>query len=257
MKKHFYAVMFLAVMLLLPMLQLEAQEENQNEQLWYCWEETVKPDMLEEYLELSKEMLEVCKEENFPYPFFTWNHSSMVYELWTPLNSLTEIDSLEAAWTKIHKKWGGEKYETFNQTKLYNYSKIVTILNDLGYMPDDPEYNANERIFGRWIDIYLKPGKQKEFTEAVNGINEQRRAYGIQEYLMFGEGGIGYQSPSFHVYYMNGSKEALNNYYDLTPEAYKEKFEEYLKTIQKLMIKPPTISQYYLLLELSYTPAVK
>ena len=61
MKNHCHTVILLAVMVVLPMLQLEAQDENQKDQLWYCWEETVKPDMLEEYLELSKEMLEVCK----------------------------------------------------------------------------------------------------------------------------------------------------------------------------------------------------
>jgi hypothetical protein len=57
MKKHFYAVMFLAVMVLLPMLQLEAQDAKQNEQLWYCWEETVEPDMYEEYLKKIRKLM--------------------------------------------------------------------------------------------------------------------------------------------------------------------------------------------------------
>ncbi len=257
MRKHYYAVMFLAVMVLLPVLQLEAQDENQKDQLFYCWEETVKPEMFEEYLDLSKELLQLCKTENFPYPIFTWTHSSMVYELWTPLNSLSEIDSLHSAWTKIIKKWGEEKYAAFNRTKLRNYSKTITILSDLEYMPEDLEYNGNERIYGRWIEIYLKPGMQTEFIEAVKELNDQRRAFGIQEYLGFSVGGIGYESPSFHAYYTHANKEILDNYYDSTPEAYKEKFEEYLQTVQKLMINPPIISQYYLLWELSYTPEVQ
>jgi hypothetical protein len=255
MKKHCHTVILLAVMVVLPMLQLEAQDENQKDQLWYCWEETVKPELWEEYLELSKEMLQLCKEESFPYPIFTWTHSSMVYELWSPLNSLSEIDSLHAAWKRIHKKLGEEKYEAFNQTKLHNYSKTITILNDLSYTPEDPEFAGDERIFGRWIEIYLKTGKQKEFMEAVKVLNEQRRAFGIKEYLGFSIGGFGYQDPSFHAYYTHANKEILDNFYDSTPEAYKEKFEEYLKTIQKLMIKPPTINHYYLLSDLSYTPA--
>lgn len=257
MKKHCHTVILLAVMVVFPMLQLEAQDENQKDQLFYCWEETVKPEMIEEYLELSKELLQLCKEENFPYPIFAWTHSSMVYELWTPLNSLSEIDSLHAAWTKIIKLWGEEKYEAFNGTKLHNFSKTITILSDLDYTPADLEYTGDERIYGRWIEIYLKTGKQKEFMEAVKELNEQRRAFGIKEYLGFSIGGIGYQDPSFHAHYTHESQEALNNYYDSTPEAYKEKFEEYLETIQKLMIKPPTISQYYLLWELSYSPAVQ
>ena len=135
MKKHFYTVIFLTVLVLLPMLQLEAQAEK-NEFLWYCWEETVNPELWDEYLELSKEMLQLCKEENFPYSIFTWNKSSMVYELWTPLNSLSEIDSLQAAWEKIIKKWGDEKYKAFTRTKLYDYSKTVTLFGDLSYTPE-------------------------------------------------------------------------------------------------------------------------
>jgi len=254
MKKHFYAVMFLAVMVLLPMLQLEAQDVKQNEQLWFCWEETVKPEMIDEYLELSKEVMLLCKEENHPYPIYTWNQSPMVFEYWSPLNSLAEIDSISTAFEKIFKKLGEEKFEALNRNKLHNYSKTITILSELAYMPEDPELTDDERIYGRWIEIYLKTGKQKEFMEAVKWINEQRAAYGIQEYLGFSIGGIGYQSPSYQVYYSHVSKEALNNYYDSTPEAYKKKFEEYLKKIRKLMIKPPTISDYYLLWDLSYTP---
>jgi hypothetical protein len=39
------------------MLQLEAQDENQKDQLWYCWEETVKPDMLEVYLKTIQKLM--------------------------------------------------------------------------------------------------------------------------------------------------------------------------------------------------------
>jgi len=253
MKMHFYTVIFLTVLVLLPMLQLEAQAEK-NEFLWYCWEETVNPELWDEYLELSKEMLQLCKEENFPYSIFTWNKSSMVYELWTPLNSLSEIDSLQAAWEKIIKKWGDEKYEAFTRTKLHDYSKTVTLFGDLSYTPENPQYTGEERIYGRWIEIYLKTGKQKEFIEAFKWLNEQRSAFGIEEYVIVGVGGIGYQSPSFHAYYTHVSKQTLNDYYDSTPEGYQEKFDEYLAKILKLMIKPPIINEYKLLWDLSYTP---
>ena len=65
MKKHYYAAFLMAALLLFPALQLDAQEEK-NEYLWYCWEETVTPDMLDEYLDLSKEVMLLFKEENHP-----------------------------------------------------------------------------------------------------------------------------------------------------------------------------------------------
>lgn len=253
MKKHFYAALILVAMVLFPALQLNAQEEK-NEQIWYCWEETVKPDMIEEYLTLSKELLELCKQENFSYPIVTWTRKSMVYELWSPVSSLNEIDSIENEWAKILKIWGDEKYAAFSQTKLQHYSKTVTLQGDLGYMPEDPQIKPEERNYGRWIEIYLKPGTQKEFVEAIKWINEQRAAFSIDEYLMMGVGGIGYQAPSFIAYYFQVSQEEFQKYYDSTPDAYKEKFQELLERIYKLFIRPPEIYHYSYLQELSYTP---
>ena len=145
MKKHFYAAFVLLAIVLFPVLQLSAQEEK-NEQIWYCWEETVKPEMIEEYLTLSEEMIDLCKQENFPYPIVTWIRKSMVYELWSPVSSLNEIDSIENEWAKILKIWGEEKYAAFNQTKLHNYSKTITLQGDLGYMPEDPQIKPEERM---------------------------------------------------------------------------------------------------------------
>jgi len=253
MKKHYYAALILVAIVLFPVLHLNAQEEK-NEQIWYCWEETVKPEMIEEYLTLSKEMIDLCKQENFPYPIVTWIRKSMVYELWSPVSSLNEIDSIENEWAKILKIWGEEKYAAFNQTKLHNYSKTITLQGDLGYMPEDPQIKPEERNYGRWIEIYLKPGTQKEFMEAVKWINEQRAAFDIDEYLMMGAGGIGYQAPSYFAYYFQVSQVEFQKYFDSTPNAYKEKFQEYLERIRKLFIQPPEIYHYSFLQELSYEP---
>ena len=67
-----------------------AQEEK-KEQLWYCIEETVKPDMWEQYVKLSKEIIDICKENSFSFPYYTWNGRPLVYELWTPIESLNNV----------------------------------------------------------------------------------------------------------------------------------------------------------------------
>ncbi len=253
MRKHCCAALLLVAMVLFPALQLNAQEEK-NEFHWFCWEETVKPDMIDEYISLSKELLVLCKQENFPYPIGTWNRKSMVYELWSPVNSLNDIDSIGKEWTKILKIWGEEKAEAFALTKLQHFSKTITLLGDLTYMPENPQYTGDERNYVRWIEIYLKPGTQKEFIEAVKWINEQRALFGIDEYFQMGAGGIGYQAPSFLASYSQVNREQYQKYYDSTPDAYKEKFQEYLVRIRKLLMKPVEIYHYNYLKELSYTP---
>jgi hypothetical protein len=101
-----------------------AQEEK-KEQLWYCIEETVKPEMWEQYVKLSKEIIDICKENSFSFPFYTWNGRPLVYELWTPIESLNDIEKIEEEWKRIWDIMGEEKKTEFDATKLNNYSKII------------------------------------------------------------------------------------------------------------------------------------
>lgn len=251
MKKHCYAGLLLLAIALFPALQMNAQEEN-KEYLWYCWEETVKPEMYDQYLSLIKELHEVCKNENFPFQFFTWSRTSMVYELWYPIKNLNDVNSIDEAWGIILEKWGNEKYEAYSNTLLSHQTKTCTLLDELTYMPENPELSVNERTYGRWIEIYLKPGTQKEFAEAVKQLNEQRAAFGIEDYIMFASCGFGYPGPSYLGLYSHESREAFNASFESSPEAYLEKFDAYLNKIEKLMREPVKIYHYTWIQELSY-----
>jgi len=253
MKKHFYAALILVAIVLFPVLQLNAQEEK-SEQIWYCWEETVKPEMIEEYLALSKELVDLSKQVNYPFPYYTWNRRSMVYERWAPISSLDDIETIYEEWMKVLKEWGEEKSAAFSQTQLHYYSKTSTVQGDLTFMPENPKSTNDERNYGRWIEIYLKPGTQNEFVEAVKWINEQRAAYGIDVYLQMGRGGLGYQQPSYIAYYSRVSREEYEKYGESIPDTYMEKYLEYLTRIRKLFLVPPNIYHYNLLRDLSYEP---
>ena len=252
MRKHCYAGLILLAIILFSALNLSAQEEK-NEQLWYCWEETVNPAMLDEYLSFSKELLELCKQENYPFPIFTWTRRSMVYEWWGPIGSLDDIDKIEKEWGKILKIWGEEKTEAYNKTKLRQYSKTCTLNFDLAYQPANSEAD-DAWTYGRWIEMYLRPGNTEKLVSLLETLNEHRASYGIQEYVQFGFGGLGYQSPSVLVFYSQKSSEDFQNYLESTPEAYQEKFQEYLAEMRKLIAQPPEIYNYYLIWELSYKP---
>ena len=89
---------------------------------------------------------------------------------------------------------------------------------------------------------------------AFERLNEQRAEYGAQEYVQFGKGEIGYQAPCFLLIYMHKSQQDFENYLDTTPEAYQEKFQQYLKDLQKLLAQPPELYDYFWLQELSYQP---
>ena len=47
----------LAIFLMLGFITLNTAAQEKKEQLWYCWEETVKPAYLDDYLAMSKELI--------------------------------------------------------------------------------------------------------------------------------------------------------------------------------------------------------
>ncbi len=253
MKKHFYAALLLVVIALFSLLQLNAQEEK-NEQHWFCWEESANPAMIDEYLELCNELVELCKQENYPFPYYTWTRDPMVFERWTPINSLNDIDVIGDEWEKILKIWGDEKRVAHEKTMLKHYSKTVSMQSELFYMPENPEHNGYDWTYGRWIELYLKPGNMEDMVSLFKWLNEQRASYGIQDHIMVAMAGLGYQSPGLMVYYSQESQQSFQDYFDSTPDAYKEKFQEYLAKMRKLLLQPPKIYHYNYIEELSYEP---
>jgi hypothetical protein len=230
-----------------------AQEEK-KEQLWYCIEETVKPDRWEQYVKLSKEIIDICKENGFSFPFYTWNGRPLVYELWTPIESLNNIEKIEKEWKRIVDVWGAENYAAFNATKLSNYSKTTTVRNDMAYSPENPVYSIGDPLYCRWIEVYLKSGSEKEFEEIIAWMNDQRNKHDYRIICRFAEGGIGYDTPSYIGLYGHDSMAKYMEYHISISDTYKKDFEEYLSKIRQLMVRPPKIFDNDLLWELSFNP---
>ena len=202
------------IILLLPIVigftcivQVNAQENN--EQLWYCWEETVMPERIDQYLEISKEFLALYKSEEFPFPIFTWQPKPFTYELWSPINSLADIEKINDAAIGIIEKLGEEKFTAFKETILQFREFTCTIKNDLQYTPANPDVGRNEFEYCLWIELYLKPGKQKAFEEAVKVFNEERAKKDYGSYVFYASGGFGFEQPCYIVMISNINEESF------------------------------------------------
>ena len=244
----------LIVILLVCTIHTTQAQEN-GKQLWYCWEETVKPEMIEQYLEISKDFLELYKSENFPYAIITWQSQPFVYGLWTPINSLADIEKISEASMKIVEKLGTEKYAAFNNTKIHNREYMITMKNDLTYTPANPDYNFNELVYEQSRFLYIKPGKQKEYEQAQKWINKVREEENYGSWIFTATCGFGYELPCYMVLNANTNR---NNYEKAFDEFYNEntdKWDEFIKMIQPLLRKPPIVYDWYLLKDLSYEPS--
>lgn len=187
----------LATFLLLGFTSLNIGAQEKSEQLWYCWEETVKPGFIDEYLAFSKELIGICKQEKFSYAFITATPKPFVYELWYPVNSLDIIPEIDKAWEKVVGKFGSDKYAAFNNTKVKNSSYSTSGRPDLNYDPKNPDFSENEASV-YFCKVYsLIPGKESEFEEAVKWMNGQRESAGVGHFVSYVKGGVGYDDPLY------------------------------------------------------------
>jgi hypothetical protein len=249
MKKSTYLLS--TILLLTFTAHLTAQENN--DQLWYCWEETVKLEMIDQYRALSKELLELCKSENFPFPIYTWQASPFTYELWSPIESLADIKKIGEEWDKILVKLGADKQAAFNETKIHHREFTCTIKNDLQYTPANPDFGRNEFEYCLWIELFLKPGKQKEFEKAVKEFNKERAEKDYGSYVFYATGGFGYERPCYIVMISDKNEESFLKSQKKINEVMSDEIEAYMKKIYPLMRKPMINHDWYLLMDLSYT----
>jgi len=246
----------LAPLLIMGLTTLSINAQEKKEQLWYCGEETVKPGFIDEYLKLSREFIEICKQEKFPFSFYTWTSKPFVYELWYPVNTLDDVKEIDKAWQKVTEKFGAEKYAAFNNTKVRNRSYSMSIRNDLQYTPKNPDYDRNEVMFCRWIEYSLIPGKNSEFEEAVKWMNSQRESAGPGHFVMYGTGGLGYDDPVYMEFICATSQDDFLKRTGALSEKMAAPLKEYRSKIYPLTREMKSYD-WWLLRDLSYVPAAE
>ena len=174
------------------------QDENEG-QKWYCYEEIIVPASLHEYNLLSRELVELCKEKEFPYSFYTWT-GEFNYQLWTPINSLNDIDQLDKAWKNLLDNWEAEKLERFRKTKVKNFTFTITMQPELTYEPEGISEDENEFTFIEWKEHYLLPDKLNEAIEISKQVKEHLKSIVYDEAVYYAFGGLGYEDPCLISY---------------------------------------------------------
>ncbi|MHA7112315.1 hypothetical protein ACRTDU_19485 [Sunxiuqinia elliptica] len=228
MKKR-YLFTFLLFMAL--SLSINAQEKN-NEQLWYCYVETVHPQSLFDYQEMSKELAVLAKENDFPFSFYVWASRDLDYEVWYPINSLKDIDVIEASWNKIMKKWGEEKAKAFGKTKSKNNSFTMTAMHELSYMPENPRPEVAEAAYLQYQEFRIIPAKQKEMEAVIKEANQLLAEHNYNDPWYIGKAGIGLQTPSYIGW--SYGKDVLDYYQQ--DQKFKDEFGEAFKPLNKRFI---------------------
>lgn len=175
---------------------LLSAQEKQKQQLWFCQTEMVKPSKIDQYYQLSIQMAELCKKGNFPFSFYVWQTNDMNFELWTPIDSISDVSKILKAWEnfdmpeEIDKKFS-ETLESYSfSTFLFNYKHSLPPKNNV-LIPEEIEYC-------RWQEIQYQVGKYKELTLLMDEIKEMHKELGMMDNIVYSINGVmGFDNPNF------------------------------------------------------------
>ncbi len=228
--------------------------QDEEDQLFYCYEEIVSPDRLETYWELAREIVDFCKENQFPYTFHTWTTGDFKYQLWSPIKTLDDIDKMNAAWVELLEKWDQEKSDTFRKTKITNYSFTMNVKNELNYQPENSRLGEGEAKFVYWQEFYLFPGVEEEAEALVKEAVEILKSKNHDNAWYFGYGGIGYESPCMIAWIWSKDRHDYWEHDKKFNDMYSETFKEINNKFIPLIRTKKTKDMWYLE-ELSYEVA--
>ena len=170
-------------------------QDEKTGQKWYCYEETVLPEKQNEYIEMALELVELCKDNDFPYTFHTWMTEDFKYQLYSPINSLDDIDKINQAWKKIMDNWGREKAEKLSKTKISNFSSTFVMSPELTFEPQEVRLENNEVKLCVWKEYYLQPEKLEEATEITKKARQELVSMNYEDGVYYAFGGLGYEDP--------------------------------------------------------------
>lgn len=214
----------------------ETAAQDQNEVLWLKSEERVKPALIEQYYEVSKELAELCKAENFPYSYYVWVSQPFHYSLWYPIEDMNDITKIEAAWKAIIEKFGAENFKRFQECIEYQKDKVMVSLLDMSYEPDPPILNEEDIAYCYWQEVTVKKGSEKAVEDLFKKALSIMKEKGTEITTYMGKGKMGYNEPVYFAWYPGKSQidylEQEKKFAEIVGEDWKEINGEIVKHIK-------------------------
>jgi hypothetical protein len=231
------SITWVCMLTLAHLLVLNSAAQDKQEILWLVGEEVVKPEMIDQYMEVSKELMELCKAEKFPYIYNVWRSQPFHFALWYPIEEMNDITKIEKAWDAIAEKFGAERFAKFQECIESQINKVMVTHLDLSYVPETPRLKDEDITYCFWQNIYVKKGSEKAveelFKKAIAVMEEQ----GMDDALYMGTGNLGYEKPVYFAWsYGKDEKEFLDRQEELD-ETMAETLGETMKQLNAELIK--------------------
>lgn len=201
--KRFSFIFIIAVLLAtLGNIDTIAQEEN-NGQLWFCWEATVHPEMQSQFIDLQVDFHSKFKENGFPYTMYTWTDGQFGYYFFYPVDSYDDRNEIYNALWDTAPQWWEENFNRMWETVSSHRTYFLQAPSEFSYIPDQPRLDVMDMPYAFWDILYVKPEKVLEFEELLKKLLIIQQDQNFDDPVQMLIGDIGYEG-SVYIGALNG-----------------------------------------------------
>lgn len=239
----FLSVVFLA-------LSVYAQQENN--QLYYCIKNIVKPEKIDEFKELQKKFASACKEYNYPFAYSACQSSYPdFYFFWRVKDYNEAKEVMNKAWGEVipnmEQDWGAKYLETIDGWDDF----FIQTIDNLSYKP---ETSVDGLVYAEWWIHYIKPGTDGKYRNAIKQAVEIHKKTNFEYPIPVFTGELGMNSRPAYITIFWGKNQA--DLYTHSGEAWENLGEEVQEMINDLSSTTRKFEKipFWLQKELSYSP---
>lgn len=169
MDNFFTRSIFILVLLFMGNAFTLAQDDSQG-QLWFCWEATVNPAHLDEFMDLQLELRKSdLKEVGFSYPIRAWTDGLFHYYFFYPVDTYNDKDAIYSELGKAIELQGNDWLNRMFSTLDNHTTWFIRWDPELSYSPENSRLNSGEGVYCIWDMFYIDPGKEQEVRDLQKG----------------------------------------------------------------------------------------
>ncbi len=218
--------------------------QNSDRQLYFIHEDHVHPSMVSQYEELSKELVELCKEHDFAgLPWITFAADDYRYISSSPISSMADLDGnyFESLEAKVGKEKLENLFDKMNECYSIHGSYIMTLRHDLSYMPTEGAMQAPEG-FRSFLFYYIDVSDYDEFVEMGKKMKELFKSKKSKLHYQILTSGFGAMGTYVVV---SGAADSASEYFAMVEENYKTLGKEGMQAfgeLNKMIIKQDRVT---------------
>lgn len=171
MRRKILVCLGLGIFVFLSALTIVVQAQEQEAQLFFVREITVKPSRVMDYYEGTKELMAQIKEHKFPYPINVFRCDDFSFLFSAPLENIADLqilgDTMDELMAKIAPEQSQKIQGYLDGASEFREDGLLATRPDLSNIPENPRLKPEEINFYRWTFAYILPGKEKEFEETA------------------------------------------------------------------------------------------